>query len=233
MDIRVEPRDGITVEELHSLADTVRERFPETHDQTEVIGELKLDASGDQPATQTITPSKIGIRFSNQAKDKLFQAQIGGFAFNKLRPYTTWEEFRDEGRGLWNLYRDLAQPKRAIRVALRYINRLELPLPFDDFKKYLRTVPEIAPDLPQALSNFFMQLQIPQEDIGALLVLNMSFLPPEREGVCSMLLDLDVFRAGNVPQDENELWLYFEQLRLRKNKVFEACLTDEMKELFG
>ena len=77
-----------------------------------------------------------------------------------------------------------------------------------------------------------MQLQIPHRDIAALLVLNMAMVPPARENVVSIVLDLDIFRVDSVPQNEDELWLYFEQLRIAKNKAFEACLTDATRELF-
>ena len=35
---------------------------------------------------------------------------------------------------------------------------------------YLRTVPEVAPGLPQGLSRYFMRLEIPHEDEGALRI---------------------------------------------------------------
>jgi uncharacterized protein (TIGR04255 family) len=68
----------------------------------------------------------------------------------------------------------VTKPKLINRLALRYVNRLDLPLPVGDLKYYLRTVPEVSPDLPQGLSGYFMQLQIPQEDISAILILNQA-----------------------------------------------------------
>jgi uncharacterized protein (TIGR04255 family) len=97
---------------------------------------------------------------------------------------------------------------------------------------YLRTYPEVPANLPQSLSNFWMQLQIPHEDIRALLVLNMARIPPPRDGVASIVLDLDLFRTVDLPQSEDELWRYIEILRTRKNEIFEACITDATRELF-
>ena len=145
-------------------------------------------------ATQTITPVKEGFQFATRAKDKMFQAQRHGWAFNKLAPYETWELFSSEGRLLWKRYRDIARPEAITKVALRYVNRLDLPLPFKDFKEYILTVPEVAPELPQELSGFFMQLQIPQADLEAVAVLNVAMTPPIAANVCSVALDIDVFR---------------------------------------
>ena len=137
-----------------------------------------------------------------------------------------------EARRLWDLYRSFARPEKITRLAVRYINRLDLPTPFDDFSKYLNTIPQLGPGMPQGLSNFFMQLQIPYEKLNALLVLNQTMTAPAREGVISIILDLDLFKTHDVPQDERGIWEILEQMRLAKNEAFEASITDEMRERF-
>ena len=47
-----------------------------------------------------------------------------------------------------------------------------------DFRDFIRSYPEISSDLPQQLAGFFMQVQIPQEDLGAMLILNEAMVPP-------------------------------------------------------
>jgi uncharacterized protein (TIGR04255 family) len=111
-----------------------------------------------------------------------------------------------EGRALWERYREIARPEAITRVALRYVNRLDLPLPFKDFKEYILTVPEIAPALPQVLSGFFMQLHIPQTDLEAVAVLNVAMMPQISVNFCSVALDIDVFRDRDVAQAEDEMW---------------------------
>ena len=46
----------------------------------------------------------------------------------------------------------------------------------------------------------------------------------------AVALDIDVFKQGGAPQEEPEMWEYFETLRSRKNEVFEACISDAMRE---
>ncbi len=228
MDIRVEPRDDLTVDELRELSNKAGVEFSQAIEQFRVTAALAVGPS----VSQTTTPTKVGFQFLSASKDKLIQAQTDGWSFSKLAPYDSWDSFSAQGRQLWTMYREIAQPKKIARVALRYVNRLDLPIPFDDFKRYLRTAPEIAPDLPQGLSNFFMQVQIPQVDMEALLVINMTMAHPPAEGLASVILDLDLFRQSNLPNDEEALWQYFEQLRARKNTAFEACITDAMRERF-
>lgn len=226
MDIRVLPRGDLDVGDFGPIA--VGTDFSEIGDQFSVTGAIAVGA----PAAQAITPVKEGIQFSTKTHDRIFQAQRGGWAFNKLAPYESWEKFSTEGQELWKRYRQVARPASIVRVALRYINRLDIPVPFADFKEYLLTVPEIAPKLPQGLSGFLMQLHIPQPDIDALAVLNIAMMPPIAPNICSILLDIDVFKEGNVAQTEDELWRYFSILREKKNFIFESSITDTMRGRF-
>jgi uncharacterized protein (TIGR04255 family) len=225
IDIRVVPPDQFDVDDFRKLSDQFGREFKGQNDQVRITGTIGPDGAPRPTAT------KVGIQFVGNAK--LFQTQIDGWTFNKLAPYRGWEEeFRDEARTLWRAYRELVQPKAVSRVGLRYVNRLDLPLPISDFKVYLRTYPELAPDLPQGLSHFVMQLQIPHQDINALLLLNLAMVKPVRPGVSSVVLDLDLSRSVDLPADESELWALIEILRTRKNEIFEACITDATRELF-
>ena len=77
-----------------------------------------------------------------------------------------------------------------------------------------------------------MQLNIPQDDQSVLL-LNQAMVNPPAPGVVSVVLDLDLIRAIAVPSEEDEIWDVFEKLHVRKNEIFEACITDETRRLIA
>jgi uncharacterized protein (TIGR04255 family) len=125
IDIRVTPREDLNVESFRKLAEDFGSEFGTQNDQFRMIIST--------PTISGATPTKTGIQFAANTKDKLFHAQIDGWSFNKLAPYRGWEEeFRDQARKLWSAYRAIAQPQGIVRLALRYINRLDLPIPIDD-----------------------------------------------------------------------------------------------------
>ncbi|MBD1929795.1 TIGR04255 family protein [Trichocoleus sp. FACHB-90] len=179
----------------------------------------------------TASQSCIGYRFWSKDRKQMFQARLDGFSFHRLAPYEGWETFRDEARRLWNIYQGSVNPKIISRVAVRYINKLDLPLPVNDFKDYLRTVPEISPDLPQGLSDYFMQVKIPQKDLNGMLVLNEAIIPVQRDDVVSVVLDINLSAYVELSANEDEYWKFLEQLRVRKNEIFEACITDNTRRL--
>jgi uncharacterized protein (TIGR04255 family) len=54
--------------------------------------------------------------------------------------------------------------------------------------------------------------------------------PPPVAGHTAFILDIDLYRTENLPAG-NELWPLFDTLRAWKNKLFEACITDRVREL--
>jgi uncharacterized protein (TIGR04255 family) len=162
----------------------------------------------------------------------VFQAQLNGFTFSRLAPYESWNRFCAEARRLWQIYRDCLKPAEVTRLAVRYLNRLDLPGEHVEIKDFLLTAPEIAPGLPQTLAGFFMQLQLPIEDLRCKVLLNETIVEPVKSGTVSVVLDIDLFRTENLPQDEESIWNLYEQLHVKKNDIFEACITNRARELF-
>lgn len=229
IDLRVELPEGTGVADLAKVHEGLETAYPTRKNR--ILAEVKGQIS-DRGAAAAARSKHFGYLFTSGDEKQVFQARLDGFTVSRLAPYESWEPFRDEARRLWDLYRSIAKPTRVARLAVRYINRLDLPMPVGDLKDYLRTVPEVSSDLPQHLAGYFTQLRIPLEDIKSLLVVNQAIIDPARPGVASVVLDNDIFRADDLPADEEGIWEFFEVLRSRKNGVFEACITDKARELF-
>lgn len=227
IDIRVALPDETTVADLARVEVGEEVGYPQRRNRFAIEGQIAI---GEQIGT-TARQMHVGYDFVSGDERQTVQVRLDGFTFSRLAPYDRWETFREEAHRLWKLYRAVANPISVTRVAVRYINRLDLPVPMDDFKDYLRTVPEVSPDLSQELSGLLMQLAIPQEDIGALLLLNEALLPPPNPDTASILLDIDLFRELETSVEEEELWRLLDQFRDRKNKVFEACITERTRNL--
>lgn len=227
IDVRVSPSDQLTVSDLALMVEGDELSYPERRDHCYAEGHFQLGKDTSASASSKHT----GFVFYSEDKKQIFQARLDGFTMSRLAPYGSWTPFRDEARRLWEKYRSIVNPISINRLAVRYLNRLDLPLPLDDFKDYLLTVPEVAPDLPQGLEGFFVRLQIPQQDIPVTLLLSEAIVEPARDGVVSVVLDIDMYRNKEVPSDEESIWDFFEVLHDRKNDVFEACITDDTREL--
>jgi uncharacterized protein (TIGR04255 family) len=224
IDFHVAVPEGVALSDLERCQDAA---YPGKKPLPVPAGPIELGKEGPTSATSR----QVGFLFATADKKQLFQARTDGFTVHRLAPYEGWEPFRDEARRLWDIYRQTARARQVTRVAVRYINRLDLPLPVVELKDYLRTSPEVSRDLPQGLDDFFMQLSIPQPNIKGTLLLREMLVPPAAPGVASVVLDIDLVRSSEIPADDAEFWAFIESLRVRKNEIFEACIANRTREL--
>ena len=230
LDIRAELSKDIILSKLTTFHDHVKERFPEKEERISFTAGFKLSQEG--PETLPTSGGPDGYLFRSPATKKIVQARLDGFTLNKLKPYENWAVFRSEARELWNLYFQVTNPVKITRIALRYINRIEIPLPMGEFKEYILTVPEIAPDLPQGLSQFFMQLVIPNNSINAVAIINqtMELVTPTQK--LPLIFDIDISKVVDYKGDNIKMWEDFDSLRMFKNEIFFKSITKKTEELF-
>ena len=231
LDIRVNLPEHVDLAQLATFHDLIKVQYPSRHERMFWQSNIQLSQGGLQLSQPTGGP--VGYLFTSLDGKQLVQARLDGFTLNRLQPYKDWESLRDEAKKLWQHYTQIASPKSITRVALRYINRIEIPLPMRDFKDYILTIPEIAPGLPQGLANFFMRLIIPVPTMNAIAIVTEAFDPtPASSAVLPFLFDIDVCCEALFDVDAVEVWEILEKLRELKNEIFFKSITDRAKELF-
>lgn len=230
IEIRVKPAAGVTGQSCKDVLDEVRSDFPDAMALMQLQAAILTGSQVGAQATQTMG----GSARASPAKHQIVTATPDRFAFSQLPPYDEWETFCPAARRLWDLYASRLKPDAITRVATRFVNRIELPLPVTDLTRYFRTVPVISPRMPQtALGGAFMQLQLPQNDLACLVILNVAILPAS-ETTWPVILDIDIGDEAEIsPVDDKRIWARLEELRWRKNDIFEACITDEVRELIS
>ena len=211
---------------LDSFQADLGEGYKERQDLT--MEEIVVDTSTNHSSHNS---TKFGFRFVNIDKRRVVQASKNGFSYSILSPYVGWEEFSSEARTLWERYRSHINPLSVTRIGIRYINRLDVPLQSIELKEYLATFPEIAEGIPHVLNRYFMQLVIPIDSIKSTAIINQALVPPQVSGTTSIMLDIDLFRDQDAPQDEIQIWETLERLREVKNQIFNSTLTEKAKEL--
>ncbi len=224
--------DSVNQETLASFQERLGGRYPTKEVRMVWSGQVEMKPA-DTPQITTTSGGPTGYIFRSTDNKQAVQALRQGFTFSRFKPYQDWDTFSREARDLWSRYATLAKPEKVTRIGLRYINRLDLPLPFNDFKEYLLTVPEIAPGLPQGLASFFFRVVIPVDKAEAFAIITETIVEGEEsKGVVPVILDIDVFRTGTFPIVADKLWPVFDRLRELKNDLFFKTLTDKGKDLF-
>lgn len=232
IDVRVELPATTAIVDLMNSHSGEELAYPVVEQISSMMGQMTFNPQETPAPQMSASAQPMGYMFRGTDGKQAYQARIDGFTLSRFAPYLGWDNFCAEAQRLWNIYRIVAQPSKIVRVAVRYINRIDIPLPIDDFGDYFKTVPQVASDLPQGLSGYFMQLTIPINEIKSIAIINEAIIQPARPEVVSIVLDIDVFRVFDLPVDEPEIWAIFEDLHTAKNNAFEACITDKARELF-
>jgi uncharacterized protein (TIGR04255 family) len=227
IDIRLETSSDLKPELLEPIAERISADYPKREDLSLFQGTFTVGSAA------TSTQTKIGYLYRSRDGKYVVQTRINGFALSRLAPYEEWEPFRDEAKRLWNVYREVYKLIRVNRVASRSINRVDIPLSSVELSDYLRTFPEVSKDLPQVLTGYVMHLLIPQKDFDGVLSLIQATVPAQQPNTTSINLDIDIFKESGDFDSDEKIWTFLDRLRDRKNEVFEACITDKARELFG
>jgi uncharacterized protein (TIGR04255 family) len=217
--------------EPDALLEQLKHRLPEypNHQRQQEIG---LGAEiGPEGASLQQRHTWHGYRF--ESADKLYVAQFtrNGFVFSRLEPYEDWEKFEAEGKRLWCIHRELAEPSEVQRLGVRFIN-LITPVQPGELSNLLNVPPRCPDGLGLPLKGFMHQSlsEIPGHPyhLNAIQTIQPPS-PPDRESF-GLILDLDVFTTKPIPFDEIDSRLL--QMQWIKNKAFFSFLKKPALERF-
>ncbi len=228
IDYRVLRREGTVADSFAGLTPALGSQYSKALLLHSV--EARFGMEHGKSIEPTTTTSAMGWQYS--AGSLVAQFRIDGFTFSKLEPYTTWEEVFAEASRLWQLYVAKAQPPEVIRVAVRYINRLRVPVPAE-LSEYLAAPPVLASPSPQRLRQFLCRMAVddPSRNISAVVV--QASEPLIGQEAIALLIDIDAFKENlSVAPTDPSLPETFGQLRDLKNEIFFASLTEKAVEMY-
>ena len=232
IDLRVSFGDDVSLEKLKQFGASVRDKYP--NEATREMLQGQFDFRSPSPSSHS-SRSVMGYIFHSEDRRQAVQARLDGFTFSRFAPYVDWRQLLDEAKRLWGQFVTLLNPNAVVRVAVRYVNQINLPLKHGTlaFENYLKTFPGLGLEEDVVLEQFFVRLVMPQQDLGAKLILTEALLPQQGASI-GVILDIDLFRENlAINPQSNEIWDILETFRERKNKYFEASITDATRELFA
>jgi uncharacterized protein (TIGR04255 family) len=229
VDFRAELPPASDAAILKALAEQIRETYPTAEPIRIFAGEIRLSPGGvSQTAAER---GLLGLLCKSADGTRIVQLRRDGFTFNKLRPYTSWNDVFAEAWRLWDLYRGAVAPGTVPRIAVRYINHINLPAG-SGLDRYLVDPPTGPPEASGSIHSYFKRVVV-QDPITGHFAAVVQALEPGRDGVSQvLLLDIDVYTFTEGRNADGELRDIFLQLRQEKNRLFFGALTEEAVRMF-
>lgn len=229
-DIKIDENEKVSLDVLENIHKEIKNEYPEKRQNFRLTQQINFKQEHSNIENNS-SKEFYGLIFFNK-KNTRVQAKIDGFTFNMIKPYSNWSSFIEEAFRIWEIYKRHVKPESIVRISLRYINKIEIPVPFKNFQEYVTNMPPIPNCLPQSFSNFFMQIQVPFVD-DKLDVLLTQTIEHKLDNILPFILDIDVIKTKDLSTDSEWLRLQFEKFREIKNSTFENCITDNSRNLFN
>lgn len=170
----------------------------------------------------------LGYFFRSEDKLDVAQFRKDGFTYNRLKPYTSWDEIFSKAKQLWEIYLEALSPQVVTRVAVRYINNMRFQLPVQNIEEHFNIALSIPKGVPQVFSNYLNKTVVfdDQKNIEAAITFVMEPSKDKTHGI--VILDIDVYKNGRFPpHDLEQLWDIFNDLHDMKNHIFFGYITEE------
>ena len=232
IDIHVVPRDHLTFARLKEAIESVQ--FGYYFKAPIAENTIAWTIVPDQQPAQTLAEStQIGVRWHSIDERYVVQFRLSGFTLSRLPPYETWSDLSHEARRIWRMYVELLAPRRVVRVATRFINKLNLPMDNGvSFQEFLNKVVDVPSEAPQAVDTFFQRFQLADVATGDRVVLTLAMENMIAGLPVPVILDVDAFAIVDLPSDDDGIWKLLDRLRILKNRSFFGTITERAAELY-
>jgi uncharacterized protein (TIGR04255 family) len=176
------------------------------------------------------------LQLVSKDEKQLIQFRENGFSFNRLAPYTSFDEYLPEIHDSWLSFSEIMSPSKIRKLGIRFINRILLPIEGNggiNLDRYLKTRPKLPRNCNLGFSTFVEQFSAITEDIHKHYVNVTIAARAVEENKIPLVVDIDVFNpdySDSLSWDEinNQLALF----RSLRNNVFNNIVTEECKKLF-
>jgi uncharacterized protein (TIGR04255 family) len=233
IDFRVKNSNVRSLEKsLDTLKERIGVRYPRVQATRGFQAEVKF-RSGGAAEHSTEDTGFQGYFFVSEDGLKIAQFRYNGFTFNRLKPYSSWEEILPEALDLWKLYIEVAKPEYIVRVSLRYINHIKLPLPIDDMSRYLTGLPDVPENTLYLLKSFLTRLLIIEPRLNLEAAVTQALEPDIESNSVVVILDIDTFKQKEFSPQDSEILTTLDALRKMKNIIFFGSITEETLRLFN
>lgn len=229
-------RDRYTADAMQQLVAKLRKPYPNATEQSNV--EVAIEATGGAPIVRPQIEAN-GYKLSSEDQADIVLLGNASLATARLAPYPGWEAFTERAQKNWKIWRKSKKTNPVNRIGLRYINRVDIP--HEEGKKirlgdYMRVTPNFPKDgaILSDLSNYVVQVNTGTRDKNWDVTLTSTPVnPPPLLDHASLLLDIDIFRTREMPTANDHIWEEVERIHALKNEIFEMCITDQSRRLFG
>lgn len=196
---------------------------------TQRILETVMQAVAGQAPAFNVQQGVGGIQLVDADAKRLLGLKPDVLSVHVLRPYEGWEKFRPRVDAAVRAYREVSGVDSVVRIGLRYVNRIVIPVEGLKLGEYFTCGPRSPDGLPNEMAGFLTRVEYVYEEHQKLI---MTFASLEAlPGSSAFLLDLDTIWEGESLHIDSAMST-LDALKEHVGSGFESLITDKLREVF-
>lgn len=179
--------------------------------------------------TSEIEQSLEALRFHSEDGKQIIQYRRTGFSFNRLAPYSSFDDYSDEIQKRWMQFLQLAKPVVLRTLRLRYINTLNIPIKDGqvDLAQYLNSAVVLRENGLES-GEFLLRLNV-TDGRRLLNGVIVSVLQARTKTHAPVVVDIAVQKDLVCELDDMAtIQEALDSLRSFKNNIFASVITKEL-----
>jgi uncharacterized protein (TIGR04255 family) len=229
IDVRVVFKDGFDFETLEGLHEELKDTLPiKTLRRSKNI---QFTHAANKKPSIVETEDLEGYLLKDQLGQSVLQITRNGVTFSVIGNYKEWGDLKKRFDVYWKSFAKKAELQEIKRVGIRYINRIDLPMPVTSLKEWLHTRPAIGEGITDNVGELFMRVAFLDNNDKCIITeaINSQEVTDTH---LPLILDIDAFYEDIISADDTTaLDTVLGRLHALKNRVFLNSITDKTKEL--
>jgi uncharacterized protein (TIGR04255 family) len=215
------------------IVEKLKDKFADTHPLPPIpIVNYDFEMKNDEAV---VSKQGVGYRLTSADGLDIVTLAPNSLSTSRLAPYEGWEAIFSGAMQNWGIWKRFVGWQPINRIGIRFVNRIDIPsttnpIETADYFKFSIDVPKFEKGRMNA---FVVQASIDLFQDNFKVTLNSANVPGALVGHHSFVLDIDLFRELELPQNDEGLWGCINSARQMKNTIFEACITDKTREIFS
>ena len=230
IDLRV--ASEVTEKNQETVVKRLKKLYPNSHALKTL--NVSIDTTGGRVGFEQ---KSQGFRLSSEDQTNVVMVMPSGIAIARLAPYPGWKVVRAAAQAVWEVWRKSTPHINLSRIGVRTINRIDIPTDKKaqiSMQTYLNFHPQLPHISEAPMHGYLMQVTLPTTKPKWIVTITSALVsPPPLLNYVSLLLDIDVFRTEEIPNNDTQLWEAIEDAHMLKNDVFETCITGETRKLIS
>lgn len=230
IDIRTILPNNFDVTSIKEIIEPLKAEYPKV--ETTKRSGVEFGFNKGERVLKTEDVEIFGYRLWSEDKTQVVLMTSEGLTFSRLAPYSKWNNFEAETKRLLKIYLDHVSPLSITRLAVRYINKLEIKQEKLDLSKILTAPPSIPVNLAFNIEGFLNRVIIRDVESDFRAIVTQAPSSDMSSGYPSIILDIDAFYENQDGIDNSEIWPIINKLRMFKNDIFFKSITDNQLEVY-